>query len=316
MNEEINVSSVKEYIDSLKENINYYLEETNEYRKETYHSNIRKIIRKIGLRTLKNVIDLKRNVDTTYKQEPNFKIKKSRLVNLDEKRKNINALMHECERLFEDETAFFSMANTPEMQRTCMDVRNDFTDAGHNLLEIERQIIEYINQIDKQSLLLKKIRKIKYFKDQLTWQEDTNIVQILEQKDHLWMEKRPYNRLFLSIEMLSTNEDAYSLIRKISKKSVTRKLQRTEAGPIDKEFLNDTYTNVNDVNVSELWNSFKAQGSDLFTFIRNYNYRMERTLNEHVILFCQLATNHSEDINFTEDYKIFENYEYALIYAK
>ena len=79
MNEEISVSNVKEYLDSLKENINYYLQETNESRKNQYQSNVRKTLRRIGLRTLKNIIDLKRNVDTAYKQEPNYKIKKSRL---------------------------------------------------------------------------------------------------------------------------------------------------------------------------------------------------------------------------------------------
>ena len=78
MNEEISVSSVKEYLDSLKENINYYLQETNENRKNQYLNNVRKTLRRIGLRTLKNIIDLKRNVDTAYKQEPNYKIKKSR----------------------------------------------------------------------------------------------------------------------------------------------------------------------------------------------------------------------------------------------
>ena len=66
MNEEISVSSVKEYLDSLNENINYYLQETNENRKNQYQSNVRKTLRRIGLRTLKNVIDLKRNVDNAY----------------------------------------------------------------------------------------------------------------------------------------------------------------------------------------------------------------------------------------------------------
>lgn len=53
MNEEISVASVKEYIDSLKENINYWLEETNEQRRFVYMGNVRKILRRIGLRTLK-----------------------------------------------------------------------------------------------------------------------------------------------------------------------------------------------------------------------------------------------------------------------
>ena len=168
MNEEISVSSVKEYLDSLKENINYYLQETNESRKNQYQSNVRKTLRRIGLRTLKNIIDLKRNVDTAYKQEPNYKIKKSRLANLDEKRKSIKVLIQECEKMMDGEVVFFKMATDPEMQRTVMDVRNDFTEADHNLLEIEHQIIDYINQIEQQSLLYKKIRKLKYLKDQLT----------------------------------------------------------------------------------------------------------------------------------------------------
>ena len=96
MNEEISVASVREYIDLLRENINYYLQETNEHRKYQYQGNVRKILRKIGLRTLKNVVDLKRNVDVAFKQEPNYKIKMSRLTNLDEKRKGVKVLMQEC----------------------------------------------------------------------------------------------------------------------------------------------------------------------------------------------------------------------------
>ena len=97
MNEEISVASVKEYIDSIRENINYFLQESNEHRKYQYRCNVRKILRKIGLRTLKNIIDLKRNVNVAYKQEPNYKIKKTRLANLDEKRKAIKVMMSECE---------------------------------------------------------------------------------------------------------------------------------------------------------------------------------------------------------------------------
>jgi len=315
MNEEISVSSVREYINSLKENINYYLEETNDHRKFTYQCNVRKILRKIGLRTLKNVVDLKRNVDVAYKQEPNYKIKKARLVNLDEKRKSIDLMMHECEKMLDNEVAFFSMANDPDMQRTCMDVRNDFTDAGHNLMEIEHQIIDYINQIEQQSILLKKIRRLKYLKDQLTWREDTNIYRVLEKKNPVWMEKRPYNKIFLSLEMLRNNEDAYNLIRKISSKADVRRLARTEADPIDNDFLVEDTVNIASVNVTEIWNTFKAQGYDLFTFIRNYPYKQPRTLNEHAILFCQMATEYSDKLRITDDYKIFDNIEYALIYA-
>ena len=315
MNEEISVSSVKEYIGTLKENINYYLEETNEHRKTQYQGNVRKILRKIGLRTLKNIIDLKRNVDTAYKQEPNYKIKKARLANLDEKRKGIKVLIEECEKMMDGEVVFFRMATDPEMQRTCMDVRNDFTEADHNLLEIERQIIDYINQIEQQSLLFKKIRKLKYLKDQLTWCEDTNVISVLNGNNALWMEKRPYYHIFLSLDMLRSNEDAYKIIRRIAGKNIVSRLTRTEAQPIDNIFFEESTEEVIAVNTIELWNAFKAQGNHLFAFIKDYPYKQQRTLSDHVVLYCQMATLHSDELRITDDYEKFENIEYALIYA-
>ncbi len=315
MNEEISVSSVMEYIGSLKENINYCLEETNEHRKFMYQGNVRKILRKIGLRTLKNVVDLKRNVDVAYKQEPNYKIKKTRLKNLDEKRKGIKVLMQECEKMMDSQIVFFRMATHSEMQRTSMDVRNDFTEADHNLLEIEHQIIDYINQIEIQSALFKKIRRLKYLKDQLTWREDTNIARMLEDDNPLWMEKRPYNRVFLSLDMLRRNEDAYALIRKVASKNRVKTLSRTEAEPLDPEFLSANTELMASINLTEMWNAFKAQGNHLFAFIKDYPYKRERTLNDHIILYCQMATSHSDELRFMDEYETFENIEYALIYA-
>jgi hypothetical protein len=217
--------------------------------------------------------------------------------------------------MMDGEVVFFKMATDPEMQRTTMDVRNDFTEADHNLLEIEKQIIDYINQIEQQSLLLKKIRRLKYLKDQLTWREDTNVVRMLDSDHPLWMEKRPYNRIFLSVDMLRSNEEAYALIRKIAGKNDVRRLARTEADPLDEEFLSDSIEEVNSVNTTELWNAFKAQGQNLFSFIRNYHYHQPRSLNDHIILYCQMATGHSDDLRITDDYETFENIEYALIYA-
>ena len=47
----------------------------------------------------------------------------------------------------------------------------------------------------------------------MTWSEDTNVVRVIDSADPIWMEKRPYNHLMLSIPMLRSNEEAYALIR-------------------------------------------------------------------------------------------------------
>ena len=83
---------------------------------------MRQLLKKTGFRTLKNVVDLKRNMDNAYKQEPNYIIKKKKLQNLDEKSHSIRAMIRECEKLMDNEYAFFIMANDPHMAKTCSDL--------------------------------------------------------------------------------------------------------------------------------------------------------------------------------------------------
>ena len=99
VNEEISVLSVQECINTLKEYIGYFLQESNTNRKAGYQDSVRQLLKKTGFRTLKNVVDLKRNMDNAYKQEPNYIIKKKKLQNLDEKSHSIRSMIRECEKL-------------------------------------------------------------------------------------------------------------------------------------------------------------------------------------------------------------------------
>lgn len=67
VNEEISVLSVQECINTLKEHIGYFLQETNAHRRAGYQDSVRQLLKKTGFRTLKNVVDLKRNMDNAYK---------------------------------------------------------------------------------------------------------------------------------------------------------------------------------------------------------------------------------------------------------
>lgn len=237
VNEEISVLSVQECINTLKEHIGYFLQETNVNRRAGYQDTVRQLLKKTGFRTLKNVVDLKRNMDYAYKQEPNYVIKKKKLQNLDEKSHSIRAMIRECEKLMDNEHAFFIMANDPHMAKTCSDVKHDFVEAYHALMEIDRQIIIYINQIDQQNQLYKKIRKLKYLQDQFLIKTDTNIVQVLEEKNPLWMESRQYSKIRLSLEMLRENDQIVQILRKIAERNGIQKTARTEAEPLTDEDL-------------------------------------------------------------------------------
>lgn len=316
VNEEISVLSVQECINTLKEYIGYFLQETNVNRKAGYQDSVRQLLKKTGFRTLKNVVDLKRNMDNTYKQEPNYIIKKKKLENLDEKSHSIRAMIRECEKLMDKEQAFFMMANDPHMAKTCSDVKHDFVEAYHALMEIDRQIISYINQIDKQNKLYKKIRKLKYLQDQLLIKTDTNILNVLGERNPLWMESRQYNKIRLSLEMLRENEQVVKMLRRVAERNGVQKIARTEAEPLTGEDLKNHVRLLKEVDAAEIWNSFLASSYDLFEFILRYDYKVKRTVEEHATLFCQLVILHPDECRITGKYAIYQDIEYPIIYAK
>ena len=316
VNEEISVLSVQECINTLKENIGYFLQETNPNRKAGYQDSVRQLLKKTGFRTLKNVVDLKRNMDNAYKQEPNYVIKKKKLENLDEKSHSIRVMIRECEKLMDNEHAFFIMANDPHMAKTCSDVKHDFVEAYHALMEIDRQIISYINQIDLQNQLYKKIRKLKYLQDQLLIKTETNLVQVLEERNPLWMESRQYNKIRLSLEMLRGNDQVVKLLRRIAERNGIQKTARTEAGPLAEEDLQEHIRQLKEVDSDEVWNAFLASSYNLFEFILKYDYKVKRSIEEHATLFCQLVILHPDECRITGEYAIYQDIEYPIIYAK
>lgn len=316
VNEEISVLSVQECINTLKEYIGYFLQEANANRRAGYQDSVRQLLKKTGFRTLRNVVDLKRNMDNAYKQEPNYVIKKKKLQNLDEKSHSIRAMIRECEKLMDNEHAFFIMANDPHMAKTCSDVKHDFVEAYHALMEIDRQIIVYINQIDLQNKLYKKIRKLKYLQDQLLIKTDTNLVQVLEERNPLWMESRQYSKTRLSLEMLRENDQIVQMLRRIAERNGIRKTARTEADPLTLEELQEHVLQLKEVNPAEVWNAFLASSYHLFEFILRYDYKSQRGIEDHVALFCQLVILHPDECKMTGKYANYQDIEYPIIYAK
>ena len=255
-------------------------------------------------------------MDNAYKQEPNYLIKKTKLNNLDEKSHSIRSMIRECEKLMDNEQAFFIMANDPHMAKTCSDVKHDFVDAYHALMEIDRQIIVYINQIDQQNKLYKKIRKLKYLQDQLLIKTDTNLVQVLEDRNPLWMESRQYSKIRLSLGMLRENDQIVKILRRIAERNGIQKTARTEADPLTEEDLQEHVQCLKEVDPAEIWNAFAASSYNLFDFILRYDYKAKRDIEDHAALFCQLVILHPDEYRMTGKYATYQDIEYPIIYAK
>lgn len=319
VNEEINVSSVRDYISVLNENIDYYLKENNESRKYKYLKEVRRCLKTIALATVRNVLDLKRNMDNTYKNEPNYEIKKAKLQRLSEKLKNISQLITESERVIDtDQPVFFSMAMDVRMKNVVNDVRLQLNESYHNLLEIERQIIQYLNMIDYQNRIFEKVKKLKYLKDQFRWEEATDVRQVIATRNAVWMEPQPKYYIKLSIDNLRTSDEALQCISLLSEKLKKRKGRRLDslAEPIPDDYLKGNRQKLEAVNLQEIYNAFSASSTHLFAFVMNYHYDKKQSREDKLVYFCQIASQYVDKLKFTGNYAEADGVEYPVIFPR
>lgn len=317
-NEEINVSYINENLEKITQNIQYFLNETNENRKYDYLRKIKTTLRNIGNITLRNVVDLKRNVDNTFKNEPNYKNKKAKLINLDKKRKDIAKLIEQAEKLVsEKEITFFTTATDEELNRIIVQLERQLGKYSHNLIEIERQIIDFLNQIQYQNSVIEKLRKIKYLKDQYILETSTDIKTVLANNNSVIFEPNPQYPLKLSLEFLQSNEDAFASIKKIAKRMRAGiKLQRPVADKISSEYLQTQTEEEIQINLEEVKNGFMASGYALFDFVLNYNFAKEVSFDEKITIYCQLISQYENMFEINDKYQENENVEFAIVYPK
>lgn len=318
INAEINISYINESIQNVKQYILYYLQENNETRKYTYLKTIKSSIRKIGFITVRNVIDLKRNTDNTFKNEPNYKNKKSKLEFLDKKREDIATLIHATEQLLsEEELTFFKIAYDEELNRIETLLKRQLNECRHNLIEIQKQIIEYLNQIKHQSEWLEKLRQIKYLKDQFELESKTDISKMLMANNAVVFESNPAYPLKLNVDLLQTDDELLALIRKVfDSVNIQANIKQKVAGRISDEYLNAKDEEATYLNLEEVKNRFTASGNHLFDFVMNYHFGHEVGFNERVTLYCQLVSQYENELTVLETFNICENIEYAMVYPK
>lgn len=319
VNEEINVASVKESIGSLNAAIDYYQSEKNATRKWGYLKDVKRILRNIALTTLRNVIDLKRNIDNTYKNEPTFVVKKKKLVHLDEKRKDIAALINECEKVIDKKQAtFFLVAMDVELKDTVTDVKLQLKEVYHNLLELDRQIINYLNLIEYQNRLFEKVQKLKYLRDQMLLETNTDIKAKMDARNPVWMEPRPRYTLKVSLSMLRTTDTGLKILQDVAKGKSNNRLRKGNlAEPLTKEELTEQQKVLQTVDVREVKTAFMASGDNLFHFVMNYSgYRKQMADEEKLVLFCQIAAQYHDELVISEEYGRHGNIEFPFIYPK
>jgi len=314
VNEEINTSYINENIQQVKQHINFYLQENNENRQYAYLKQVKSSLRKIGRITLRNIIDLNRNIENAFKTEPNYNIKIARLESFDEKRRVIYQLIEQTDRLVtEEEPTFFISALDDELKQVVTLLRRQLTESRHNLIETQKQIIEYLNQVKHQSRIIEKIKQIKYLKDQFELKATTNLLPLLQENNAVLFEPRPTYSLKLSLDYFQSDE-GHQTVQKIASRS---KAGKRNALPVAEMIaLNYLETETEQeifINLEEIRNSFNASGNHLYSFIMNYRFPREVPYDEKMTIFCQMVSQYETEFKVSEKYGRDEMVEYAMV---
>ena len=317
VNEDINISSVKMYIEKLNLGISTYLAAENNTRREGFLREIRHTFKSIDNATHRNVIDLKRNVDDTYKQEPNFKIKELRLKNFDEKAQLIGELIHQTEKVIEEQTIFFSSVADYGLKQTVSEVRDSLRESAHGLIAITSQIIDYLNRIEYQSQLVKRVRQLKYLRDQFMIEQATNVKELISHTNDVWMEKQPKYITRVSLDFLRNEDSALEILENIRQRlSKKANIKSRLAEKIDAHYLEVQTETTIAFNHQEILNGFLAQSSDLFYYLWNYSFTETLDKELRLVLFLQMASQYPEQMRYTNEIQSIDNIEYPIIYPR
>jgi hypothetical protein len=316
--EEINYEYTSGLIRILKENIQNWELEKRPNKQNEYLLKIKRNIGNVGKDVLRNVTTLRGSVEDVFATEKVFSIKKNKLQEYDNKRKNLDDLLEQIDAFFRESTweYFIKMVQDDELNQIILKLDRDIIIARQNLIDITQKILDFINRIRQDTQIFKHIQKIKLLKDQLLLAEKSNLIDVISKDNSLQFQNEIRFSTPLSLDFIQS-EDAYNILLRISyklKKSIN--IDEKSSGIIRNEFLNGKDKNHYVVDTNKLKESFLSRGGDLFDFINNYNFEKELSFEEKVTLFCKLASQFRDDFSISDTYSKIENIEYALITPK
>lgn len=319
INEEISQRTVEECVLQLQDIIDLYLKERNYPEKQVvYLRKARRTLRYIAQLAVRNVIDLKRNVNDTYRNEVNYEVKRLRLEKFKQQTIDIACLVRDTEQLLDSEDSTFKVLSPDEhFMHITIDARTQLKDAYHNLIDLQKTIRDFLHQVEAQQQLVKKVRMLKYLKDQLTWQHSTNVVQVLDQLNDLALSSIPTYTTKPSLTFLRNNDEGTILLNE-ARKTIHKSIQLRYAPPpkITPKMMRDKTIIEDFVDVDALARAFFASSNDLFSYIVKYAFNKPQSLEHRVELYAEIAQTYFERLEFTDQCSYYQGIQYPLIYQK
>ncbi len=315
-NEEITGSAIADQLELLKENIKFYLmERDTPIRQIKYIRKVKRSLRSIAQLSARNLIDLKRNVNDTFKNEPNYNIKREKLEkylkNIDE----INRLINSTQELLDNENATFQhFAPDEQLMAMIISVRIELNEVSHAIIEQQSVIRDYLHRIDRQDRMIKKIRRLKMLKDQFLWKSATDLYEVLESKTDIFLDPLPPFSLRPSLSFLRQTDSGSEILMEV-RKSISKSIRTVakESSPLTDDDLNAKPVIQQYVDSDALAEMFFLSDSDLFSFVMEYEFEFPQTLEQRLEHYTVIAQRHVDSLLFTSEWRDYGMVTYPII---
>lgn len=315
-NEEITGSAIADQLEVLKENIKFYLmERDNPLRQIKYIKKVKRSLRSIAQLSARNLIDLKRNVNDTFKNEPNYNIKREKLEKYLKNIEEINRLINSTQELLDNENATFQyFAPDEELTALIISVRIELNEVSHAIIEQQSVIRDYLHRIDRQDRMIKKIRRLKMLKDQFLWKSATDLYERLDKKTDLFLDPLPPVGLRPSLSFLRQT-DTGSEILADARKSIAKVIHTVGKGPFP---LTDDDLDVKPVmaqyvDIVRLAEDFFLSERDLFSFVMEYTFEFDQSLEQRLEHYTVIAQQYVDRLDFTDEWRDYGMINYPII---
>jgi hypothetical protein len=295
---EVTPGFINDYINELKRHIRFY----QEAREMRFLRSIKKYLKRINTTLTREIIKLQKNVDDTYKNEGNYRIKLQKLEDYREKRDTIIDFIKQTSTIVDETRVLFNITNDTELFGIVTSLKSSLIENLDFLIEIQTDITDFINKIQFQLDVYKKAQRLKEVKDHGALHFKTNFREIVQGINTLKHNGHKTPKTKIPIEFLYSDE-GHVLCKRIAEKyKITRLMVRGVADKMSVNFKDKGLEQNIKLDTEKLVERFLAQTKqNLFEYLIEYKFPKaigNVTFEDRLSLFVEIAMEYQTKLDF------------------
>ena len=295
---EVTPGFINDYINELKRYINFY----QEAREMRFLRSIKKYLKRINSTLTREIIKLQKNVDDTYKNESNYRIKLQKLEDYREKRDAIIQFIDKTNRVLDESRTMFNLTNDSELFGIVSSLKLSLIENLDFLIEIQTDITDFINKIQFQLDVYKKAQQLKEIKDHGALHFKTNFREIVSSINTLKHNGHKTPKTKIPIDFLYS-DDGHMLCKRIAEKyKITRLMVRGLADKMPGNFKDKGLEQQIKLDTEKLVERFLTQTkANLFEYLMDYKFPKAIgivTFEDRLSLFVEIAMEYQNQLDF------------------